>query len=177
MSISTASPMGSIPKAFTILIVEGTASDTEILLHAIEQADVRPEEGEIWLEVRATAEGALKAIGEQYIDLVLVDMMLPGMSGLDLVSRLHEIEPDLPVVIIISPLASIETAVEAMKRGAYDYITKPINVTDLWIRLHRAVRISEILRRYLAPKTVSNCDAEEPTAFTKASLGREGGDA
>jgi DNA-binding NtrC family response regulator len=146
-----------IPKNFTILIVEGNSSDTEILLHAIEQADVRPEDGEIWLEVRATAEGALKAINEQSIDLVLVDMVLPGMSGLYLVSRIQEIDRDLPV-ILISGMASIDTAVEAMKRGAYDYITKPINVIDFGMRLHRAVRISEIVRRHFSPKILCSPD-------------------
>ncbi|WP_447986746.1 sigma-54-dependent transcriptional regulator [Nitrospira sp. Nam74] len=151
----------SLPKTFTILIVEGNSSDTEILLHAIEQADVRPQDGEIWLEVRATAEGALKAINEQCneqcIDLVLVDMVLPGMSGLHLVSRIQEIDPDLPV-IIISGLASIDTAVEAMKRGAYDYITKPLNVIDFGMRLHHAVRISQILRRHSSPEILSSLD-------------------
>jgi DNA-binding NtrC family response regulator len=147
----------SLPKHFTILIVEGNSSDTEILLHAIEQADVRPQDGEIWLEARATAEGALKAINEQSIDLVLVDMVLPGMSGLHLVSRIQEIDPDLPV-IVISGLASIDTAVEAMKRGAYDYITKPINVIDFGMRLHHAVRISQIVRRHSSPKILSGLD-------------------
>jgi DNA-binding NtrC family response regulator len=84
-------------------------------------------------------------------------MVLPGMSGLHLVSRIQEIDPDLPV-IIISGLASIDTAVEAMKRGAYDYITKPINVIDFGMRLHHAVRISQIVRRHSSPKILSSLD-------------------
>src|SRR5437773_2185869 len=70
---------------FTILLVEDDPSDTELILHAIEQAELKAIEGELKLEVRATAEGALRCLNEQPVDLVLTDMVLPGQSGLDLV--------------------------------------------------------------------------------------------
>jgi DNA-binding NtrC family response regulator len=131
---------------FTILVVEDDPTDTELLLHAIERADLKAVEAEIEIEVRGTAEGAIKALNELPIDLVLTDMVLPGRDGLDLVSHIQEIDRNLPV-LVISRVNAIPTAVTAMRRGAYDYVLKPVNPKDLGMRLHRAIRISEILRR------------------------------
>lgn len=132
---------------FTILIVEDNATDVELMLHALESADLKPLGGDFEMEVRATAEGALQLIGEQTVDLVLTDMMLPGMDGLDLVSRIQKIDPNLPV-IVVTRMNAVPLAVDAMRRGAFDYVLKPVNAEDLGIRLHRAIRISEILRRH-----------------------------
>jgi DNA-binding NtrC family response regulator len=126
--------------------VEDDPADAELLLRAIEQADLKAVQGEIELEVRSTAEGALQALTERPVDLVLTDMMLPGMDGLDLVTQLQEMDRNLPV-LVITRMGAVQSAVDAMRRGAYDYIMKPVNPTDLGMRLHRAVRISEILRR------------------------------
>lgn len=134
---------------FTILIVEDNASDTELMLHAIEQADLRTVEGDVHLEIRATAEGALKLLNERPVDLVITDMVLPGMSGIDLVSHIQEIDRSLPV-LVVTRLGGVQTAVEAMRCGAYDYLMKPVNSMDLGMRLHRAIRMSEILRRHSA---------------------------
>lgn len=132
---------------FTILIVEDNPTDIELMLHALEEADLKPLGGEFEMEVRANAEGALQLLGERSVDLVLTDMMLPGMSGLDLVSRIQTIDPNLPV-LVVSRMNTVSQAVEAMRRGAFDYVLKPVNAEDLGMRLHRAIRISEILRRH-----------------------------
>lgn len=131
---------------FTILVVEDDPTDTELLLHALEQAELKAVEGEVKFEVRATAEGALRALSEQPVDLVLTDMMLPAMNGLDLVSQIQEIDRNLPV-LVITRMSGVSTAVDAMRRGAYDYVLKPVNPTDLGMRVHRAIRVSEIIRR------------------------------
>ncbi|MGH7233162.1 MAG: sigma-54-dependent transcriptional regulator [Nitrospiraceae bacterium] len=145
--------------AFTILLVEDNPTDTELLLRSIEQADLKALEGDVELEVRATAEGALQLLGERPVDLVLTDMVLPGMSGLDLVGQIQTIDRHLPV-LIITHMAGIQTAVDAMRRGAYDYIVKPVNPTDLGMRLHRAIRISEILRRNSAFERIMRQDSQ-----------------
>ena len=63
------------PKApFTILIVEDNATDVELMLHALESADLKPLGGDFEMEVRAKAEGALQLLGERAVDLVLTDM-------------------------------------------------------------------------------------------------------
>jgi DNA-binding NtrC family response regulator len=132
---------------FTILVVEDDASDTELALRALERAELKAVEGEIQIEVRSTAEGALSLLRERSVDLVLTDMMLPGMDGLDLVSKIQEIERDLPV-LVMTRVSSVQSAVDAMRRGAYDYVLKPLNPADLGVRLHKAIRVSEILRRH-----------------------------
>lgn len=132
---------------FTILIVEDNPTDIELMLHALEQADLKPLGGDFEMEVRANAEGALQLLGERSVDLVLTDMMLPGMSGLDLVSRIQSIDPNLPV-LMVTRVNAVSQAVDAMRRGAFDYVLKPVNAEDLGMRLHRAIRISEILRRH-----------------------------
>lgn len=134
---------------FTILVVEDDPTDAELMLHAIEQADLKAIEGDLKLEVRASAEGALNVIAEQPVDLVLTDMVLPGMDGLDLVSQIQDLDRNLPV-LVVTRMNGVSTAVDAMRRGAYDYILKPVNPVDLGMRLHRAIRLSEIIRRNTA---------------------------
>ncbi|MBI3355172.1 MAG: response regulator, partial [Nitrospirae bacterium] len=132
---------------FTILIVEDNATDVELMLHALEAANLKSIGGDIDMEVRATAEGALRLLGERAVDLVLTDMVLPGMDGLDLVSRIQRMDPNLPV-LVVTRMNAVPLAVDAMRRGAFDYVLKPVNAVDLGMRLHRAIRISEILRRH-----------------------------
>ena len=132
---------------FTILVVEDNPTDIELMLHTLEQANLKPLGGDFEMEVRANAEGALQLLSERCVDLVLTDMMLPGMSGLDLVSRIQTIDPNLPV-LVVTRINTVSQAVDAMRRGAFDYVLKPVNPQDLGVRLHRAIRISEILRRH-----------------------------
>lgn len=151
------------PKApFTILIVEDNPTDVELMLHALEQADLKPLGGDFEMEVRPTAEGALKLLGEQAVDLVLADMMLPGMDGLDLVSRVQAIDRNLPV-LVVTRMNEVASAVEAMRRGAFDYVIKPVTPDTLEMRLHRAIRISEILRRHAV---YEHQDRQEAAALT-----------
>jgi DNA-binding NtrC family response regulator len=147
---------------FTILVVDDDAADMEVMLHAIEKADLKTITGEIDLQVKATAEGALRLLAEQPVDLVLTDVVMPGMDGLDLVNRIQKIDPDLPV-LVVTRLKGIQNAVEAMKRGAYDYILKPVTAEDFGMRLHRAIRISEILRFNSAFKRAARQQATEET--------------
>jgi DNA-binding NtrC family response regulator len=145
--------------SFTVLVVDDDPSDTELLLHAIEQADLKAVAGEIDIQVRATAEGALRLLGERPVDLVLTDVVMPGMDGLDLLNQIQKIDHELPV-LVVTRLKGTQTTVEAMKRGAYDYILKPVNPTDLGMRLHRAIRTSEILRYNTAYKRTAQHGAQ-----------------
>ncbi len=72
----------------------------------------------------------LKKVQENEYDLVLVDLKMPGMGGLDLIGQIHKIDPEI-VTIVITGYASIESAVEATKRGAYDYLPKPFSPAAL----------------------------------------------
>ena len=87
----------------------------------------------------ADAEACLGQIESNSYDLVLLDLMLPGRSGLDVQKELKGIDPTLPVVIITA-MAVIETAVEAIRSGAYDYVTKPWNNEKLIGVVKNAIR-------------------------------------
>jgi len=76
------------------------------------------------------AREALELIQQSEYDIALIDIKMPGMDGIELQSRLREADPDL-TVIIMTGYASVETAVVALKHGAYDYITKPVDPDEL----------------------------------------------
>ncbi|WP_447980488.1 sigma-54-dependent transcriptional regulator [Candidatus Nitrospira bockiana] len=169
---ATATSATSTRHPFTILIVEDDASDTELILKAVERADLRAIDGEIRLELRATAEGALQLLAERTVDVVLSDLILPGMSGLDLVTRIQQIDRDLPV-LIVTRVNDVPAAVEAMRRGAFDYLVKPVHALDLGMRLHRAVRISEIVRRNAAYQRIIQRELAHGTLIGSSAAFRE----
>jgi two-component system phosphate regulon sensor histidine kinase PhoR len=68
----------------------------------------------------------LEKVKENGYDLLLVDLMMPGISGLELIGKIHLIDPEI-ILVVITGHATIETAVEAMKKGAYDYLSKPFS--------------------------------------------------
>ena len=76
------------------------------------------------------AREALEAIQGLEFDIALLDIKMPGMDGMELQKRLRDADPDL-TVIIMTGYASVETAVQALKHGAYDYITKPVDPDEL----------------------------------------------
>ena len=84
-------------------------------------------------------EAALGEFERQRPDLVLTDLKMPGMDGMALMARLHETDPDLPVVMITG-FASIESAVAAVREGAFDYLPKSFSVDQLRVAVERALR-------------------------------------
>ncbi|MBZ0199275.1 MAG: sigma-54 dependent transcriptional regulator [Ignavibacteriaceae bacterium] len=78
----------------------------------------------------------LKIITENTIDVVLTDFRMPGLSGLEVLKKVKEINPDIDVVVITA-YGSVQDAVDIMKTGAYDYLTKPIDLDDLESLLER----------------------------------------
>jgi len=77
-----------------------------------------------------SAREALETIQQMEFDIALIDIKMPGMDGMELQARLHDVDPEL-TVIIMTGYASVETAVQALKHGAYDYITKPVDPDEL----------------------------------------------
>jgi two-component system sensor histidine kinase/response regulator len=82
------------------------------------------------VEVADTAATGLHKLREGSFDLILLDLMMPGMSGMEALDRIREIDPDI-VVIIITGYATVEAAVRTIKKGAYDFISKPFTSDDL----------------------------------------------
>ncbi len=107
-------------------------------------------------DVRTAGSGAdaLESWAEQPADLVVTDLRMPGMDGLELVARLHDLEPTLPVIVVTSD-SEVATAVAAVRAGANDYLTKPIDLDALLVSIdqalaHRDLRIeAENLRRQI----------------------------
>ena len=108
-----------------------------------------------------SGEEALQRVRESPLDLVLADLAMPGMDGLELLERINELSPALTVIMVTS--GKIETAVEAMRRGAYDYLTKPVELDELAMRVERAVERVRLLneRRCLHPERVTREGLEQ----------------
>jgi len=85
-----------------------------------------------------SAQQALEAFSRQEFEVVLTDLKMPGVDGIQLCSRLVESRPDVPVVVMTA-FGSLETAIAAMRAGAYDFLTKPIEMELLAMILSRAI--------------------------------------
>jgi DNA-binding NtrC family response regulator len=101
-------------------------------------------------QVRSAASGeeALQILQETPFEVVITDLFLPGVSGIDILKRVKEDSP-YTNVILITGNASAETAVEAMKEGAFDYITKPLNFEKLKILVAKALEKSRLVAENL----------------------------
>jgi DNA-binding NtrC family response regulator len=95
------------------------------------------------IEQAASGEIALERFGLTSFDLVLADLVMEGMDGLDLLKEVNRLWPKTEVVIITAH-GTIETAVKALKEGAYDYLTKPINVKRFRSYVHNILRDQEL---------------------------------
>lgn len=91
-------------------------------------------------KVRTVSNGndALQAIQNETFDLAIVDIQMPGLSGIDVLKKTKEISPNT-TVIMITAFASHETAIEAMKLGAYDYITKPFKIDEIKLVINKSL--------------------------------------
>ncbi|PYP20832.1 MAG: sigma-54-dependent Fis family transcriptional regulator [Gemmatimonadetes bacterium] len=99
-------------------------------------------------EVATSGEKAMELLENLQPDVVFADVRLPGMSGLDLLKRIREFDPVIPV-IMVTAYGSIEGAVEAVKLGAFDYVKKPVDLEELKLLADRA-RENRLLRQELS---------------------------
>ncbi len=100
------------------------------------------------VQIASNGDAALKNLGTGVFDLVLADIKMPGMNGLELLEHIKKEMPDLTVVMMTAH-GDIEMAVQAMKSGAYDFITKPFDHDALLIRLEKALERSSLLKENL----------------------------
>jgi DNA-binding NtrC family response regulator len=101
------------------------------------------------VQAAGSASEALKIMAEAPFDVALLDIRMPGMDGMELQRRLKEIDPLLEV-IMITAFASVETAVEALKHGAFDYVTKPVDPDELSHLVRNAVEQRRLKSENLA---------------------------
>ncbi|MBW1920458.1 MAG: sigma-54-dependent Fis family transcriptional regulator, partial [Deltaproteobacteria bacterium] len=122
----------------TILIVDDEKNYLVVL-----EALLGPEGYEIL--TADNARSALRLIEDSDLDLVITDMKMPGMSGMELLEASKRIKPDLPV-IMMTAYGTIEMAVEAMKKQAYDYVTKPFRNEELKLTVKKALENYRLIK-------------------------------
>ncbi len=141
-----------------ILLIEDDAS------LAANLCDVLNDDG-FKVTVCARGDEGLRRASNEETDVVLTDLRLPGLGGLELVRQLHDTQPRLPVVLMTAH-GTIETAIEATKVGAYDYLPKPFEMQALIGVLHRAVDAGRLMRE---PVGLADAAAEGRTALVGTS--------
>jgi DNA-binding NtrC family response regulator len=152
----------SEPQTPRVLIAEDESNLRLVLQKELERLGYR-------VHAAPDGEAALRKLEESNVDVLLCDINMPRIDGMELLRRVHQ-RPNPPEVIMLTGQATVETAVEAMKLGAYDYITKPYRINELDVRVKQAaekrrlrvdnVRLREQLARQSAlPEIVSVSEA------------------
>jgi DNA-binding NtrC family response regulator len=129
---SSSSSKSSRSDAIRLLIVDDDLLQARLIKSNLE----RP--GRIRVEVAGTAHEALERLGREPLDAILTDLAMPGMDGIEMVRRVRETDPSLPVIVMTAH-ATMERAVDAMRSGATEFLQKPINVSALLTLVERAV--------------------------------------
>jgi len=144
-----------------ILIVDDEPAQREMLAGFLKKRD---------FEVRAASGGvqALEKYSDFFAPLVITDMKMPDMNGLELLEKLRDLNPFVQV-IMLTAYGTVETAVEAMRKGAFGYLTKPVNLDELLVSLKKAsdqnrlVTENDLLRRTMEdmadiPEMIGDCE-------------------
>lgn len=121
----------------TILLIDDEQSIRSVLRDILELEDYEVDEAKDGLE-------ALAKIKQSKYDVIVCDIKMPKMDGMDVLDRIQTLTPDIPV-IMISGHGNIETAVEAVKKGAFDYISKPLDMNRILITIRNALDRSSLV--------------------------------
>ncbi|MBI5251416.1 MAG: sigma-54-dependent Fis family transcriptional regulator [Desulfomonile tiedjei] len=122
--------------AVRLLVVDDEPSMREFLEILLSQEGYQ-------VSTAATGEEGFKIYRSQEHDLILTDVKMPGMSGLDLIREIHSLDPSVPI-IAVTAYASADDAIRAVREGAYDYLSKPFQVEDLRIIIRNALETSRL---------------------------------
>src|SRR5207253_3587848 len=125
-------------------------------------------------EVTVCADGraALKVLEKSTFDVAILDLRMPGMTGIEILEHLKQVAPDTEAVMMTGH-ASMETAIDAMRLGAFDYITKPCKLSELEALLQRIAEKRELQHKNLALQTRVQA-AEGPTVLVGKSAPMNG---
>jgi two-component system response regulator AtoC len=115
----------------SILVVDDDQRNREMLAEALSQAG-------FGVDIASDGMEAVSKAGAVTYDAVLSDIRMVPFSGLDLLDSLHKTMPEMPIVLLTA-FGSVDTAIQAMKQGAFDYIAKPVNLDELVLTMKRAV--------------------------------------
>ena len=123
--------------------------------------------------VAASAEEGLQAMRETMPDCVIMDVRMPGMSGLEALDRMRAL-PHCPPVIIMTAYSGTETAIRAMGHGAFDYILKPFDIPEALQLISRALEAGQRLRAP-ASGTAPETGSKGPTPWNRSGFAWAGG--
>ena len=123
-----------------ILVVDDDQRNREMLAEALRQANFQ-------VELAESGEEAIAKGGGREYDAVFSDIKMTSVSGMEVLGAFRSTVPETPV-ILITAFGSVETAIQAMKQGAFDYITKPVNLEELALVAHRAVEHCRLVREH-----------------------------
>jgi len=128
---------------YRILVVDDEENQRDMLAGSLKKQGYAVEAAE-------SGKVALELAGQKHFELALVDLMMPEMDGIELLEKLKQQDPEIQVIMVTAH-ATVETAVEAMKKGAYHYVEKPVNLAGLKLEIKKALNNQRILteNRYL----------------------------
>lgn len=129
---------------YKLLVVDDELIVRESLLHWFEEENYQ-------VDTADSAEEALKKLQAGKYDVYLLDMKMPGMSGIELLEKIKEVDQEA-IVILITAYASVQTAIKALKEGAYDYLTKPVDPDELNHILENALKQKSLTRENIQLK-------------------------
>src|SRR5690606_355607 len=109
----------------------------------------------------ADAAAALQRLSSQRFDLLITDLKMPKMTGIELLAEAKKLRPEMPVVLMTA-FATVQTAVEAMKLGAYDYIQKPFDGDEIKLLVDRTLEHSRLIKENLVLKSMVEPTAPRP---------------
>src|SRR5208282_3742165 len=114
-------------------------------------------------EVVAANDGAAAVgrLGASRFDLLITDLRMPKMTGLDLMAEAKRLRPDMPVVLMTA-FATVSNAVEAMKLGAYDYIQKPFDGEEIKLLVDRTLEHTRLIRENQALRSMTELSSPRP---------------
>ena len=136
----------------TLLVVDDEPRIRRVVQMALEERGYR-------VLTSGSAEEAAGVLDDERVDMVVADLQLPGRSGLELLADLRTSRPDVPVVLVTA-YGTVETAVEAMKLGAFDYVVKPLRMDELEAQVTRALSLRRSAREIGYLKEVTAVDPE-----------------
>jgi len=136
----------------TILIVDDDKNILKVIKMKLESEGFK-------VSSALKAQNALQIAKDEVIDLALLDLKLNGKNGIELMEEIHQINPELPV-IILTAYGAIDTAVEAMRKGAYSYLTKPFDDNDLLQQIEQCLK-----------KTTISCEVKNLNNIVKEKYG------
>lgn len=130
-------PNSADRSAHTILVVDDESSQRELL------EMVLAEEG-YSVETASNGEEAVKKVSDRFYNLVVMDLKMPGMGGLEALKEIKQLSPTVQV-LIITAYASVDSAVDAMRSGAMNYLTKPVDLEELKIQVEKTMEVSDLV--------------------------------